>query len=107
MIDKLNEYQRKCARTINIDLHPQEIENHALFGMASEVGEIHAFYQKVYQGHIIDDDDLKHEIGDLMWFICELCTVNGWDLSEIATMNIDKLIKRYPNGFEAERSLNR
>ena len=49
---RANEYQQLAARTINHDLNNQVIEEHALFGMAGEVGEIHSLYQKVYQGHL-------------------------------------------------------
>lgn len=104
---QLNEYQRLAARTINAELNDNLKAMHALHGMSSEIGEIHGMYQKVYQGHIAPEEHYKKELGDLMWFIAEYCTANGWTLGEIAQMNIDKLRKRYPDGFAAERSINR
>ena len=101
------EYQKLAARTINRNLVPHEQEKHALFGMVGEIGEIHSIYQKLYQGHTPDRNHLKSELGDLLWFIAEYCTSHGWDLDEIMQMNIDKLKKRYPEGFEVDRSLNR
>lgn len=103
----LNEYQRLAARTINAELNDNLKAMHALHGMSSEIGEIHGLYQKVYQGHIEAEEHYKKELGDLMWFIAEYCTANGWTLGEIAQMNIDKLKARYPSGFSAERSINR
>lgn len=100
-------YQRQAARTINRRLEEFEIELHAVHGLASEVGEIHGIYQKEYQGHDIDDGHLKKELGDLMWFVAELCTIKGWNLSEVMEMNIEKLKARYPDGFDAEHSLHR
>lgn len=102
-----NEYQNLAARTINQKLLPVEIELHALHLMASEVGEIHGIYQKSYQGHEINEKDLKKELGDLLWGIAEFCTVRRWDLEEIMQLNIEKLRKRYPDGFSEDRSLNR
>lgn len=102
-----NEYQKLAARTINKNLTAVEKELHALFGMASEVGELHGIYQKVYQGHTRDLDHVKKELGDLLWFIAEFCTNEGWDLEDIMQMNIDKLRARFPEGFEEEKSLNR
>ena len=102
-----NEYQKLAARTMNGKLQPIEQEMHALHGMISEIGEIHGIYQKEYQGHKIDEKHLKKELGDLMWFIAEYCTANGWELEEIMQGNIDKLLARSPNGFEAEKSLHR
>lgn len=103
----LNEYQQQAARTINPRLSTHCAEMHALHEMASEVGEIHGLYQKEYQGHSIRIDDLKKEVGDLLWGIAEYCTAQGWCLEEIATMNIEKLRARYPEGFTEERSINR
>lgn len=103
----LNEYQKLAARTINKQLPEQDQIKHALHGMVAEIGELHGIYQKVYQGHSPDEEHLKKEVGDILWFIAEYCTAHQWDMSEIAQMNIDKLIARYPEGFEAERSLHR
>lgn len=103
----MREYQDKAERTINKGLTFEQVQNHALFGLCSEVGEIQSFYQKQYQGHMIDNQKLKLEVGDAMWFIAELCTAHGWSLNEIAEMNINKLIARYPDGFSADRSVHR
>ena len=54
-----------------------------------------------------DEAHLKKELGDLLWFMAEYCTAMGWDFSEIARINIQKLIDRYPDGFEEERSIYR
>lgn len=102
-----NEYQFLAARTINKRLNKTDQENHALYGMVGEIGEIHSIYQKVYQEHELDADHLKKELGDLLWFIAEYCTALGWDLDEVMQLNIDKLRARYPEGFDADHSLNR
>ncbi|WP_307745924.1 MazG nucleotide pyrophosphohydrolase domain-containing protein [uncultured Phascolarctobacterium sp.] len=109
----LNDYQELAARTINRNLNAEEMKNHALHGMVGEIGEIHALYQKLYQGHTVDNEHLKKEVGDLLWFIAEFCTANymlyggDWSLENIARMNVEKLKARYPDGFDAEHSLHR
>lgn len=102
-----NEYQKLAGRTINPELDLAEMEWHALHGMVGEIGEIHSIYQKLYQGHEFDEEHLKKELGDLMWFIAEYCTAREWDLDDICQINIDKLIARYPDGFEVDKSINR
>ena len=102
-----NEYQLLATRTINPRTTLVETKFHALHGMVAEIGEIHGIYQKIYQGHAIDQNHVKKELGDLLWFISEYCTVMGWELEEIMTLNIQKLKKRYPVGFEEKRSLYR
>lgn len=39
--------------------------------------------------------------------MAEYCTANGWELAEIAEMNIEKLIERFPDGFDVDHSLHR
>ena len=102
-----NEYQMLAARTINEKLSLIAKEYHALHGMVSEMGELHSIYQKAYQGHGLNFEHMKKELGDLLWFIAEYCTVMNWELEEVMQLNIDKLLKRYPEKFETERSLHR
>lgn len=100
-----NEYQELAARTMSCQ--NGMAENHALHGMVGEVGELHSIYQKVYQGHGFDESHAKKEVGDLLWFIAEYCTAMDWKLESVMQDNINKLKARYPEGFEAERSLHR
>jgi len=102
-----NEYQELARRTQNRELTPGERLQHALHGLAAEVGEIHGIYQKSYQGHSIDSYDVLDELGDLLWFAAEICDVMLNDMDLVAEQNIRKLRKRYPEGFSEERSLNR
>ena len=101
------EFQELAARTINKNLYDYEIEQHALHGMASEIGELHGLYQKAYQGHEFDEEHAQKELGDLLWFVAEYCTAMDWDLGLIMMKNIAKLAARYPDGFKEEDSLNR
>ena len=102
-----NEYQQLAARTINKHLTDRGLEKHALHGMVGEIGEIHSLYQKYYQGHPLSEEALKEELGDLLWFVSEFATSKGWALEDVMESNIEKLRKRYPDGFSSERSLNR
>ena len=102
-----NGYQKLAARTINTNLESPAHEYHALHGMVGEIGELHSLYQKTFQGHEFDEEHAKKELGDLMWFIAEYCTAKGWDLDEIMILNIQKLMARYPDGFDCEHSLHR
>jgi hypothetical protein len=42
-----------------------------------------------------------------MWYICEAASAMGWRIEDIAEENVAKLQTRYPEGFEADRSLHR
>lgn len=100
-------YQNAARRTQNTALTPRELLEHALWGLSAEVGEICGIHQKKHQGHIINYPNLRKEIGDVCWFLAELCDVYKFDLGMIAEENIAKLRRRYPDGFSAERSIDR
>lgn len=104
------EYQSLAMRTTRDEwrdkgLWDQKI--HAVMGLNSEAGEIAGIIQKSYQGHEIDLKHLEKEVGDCLWFIAEICDSFGFDMDKVMQMNIDKLIARYPNGFEEIRSTHR
>ncbi len=102
-----NEYQKLASRTINTTLTTFQKRQHALFGMASEVGELLGLYQKSYQGHELIEEHEQKEVSDILWFIAEYCTVQGWELDDIMALNIEKLKARFPDGFDPEKSLHR
>ena len=102
-----HDYQCLSARTINPDLTIDQMQAHALYGMASEIGELQGLHQKTYQGHEFEPEHAKKEVGDICWMIAEYCTAQGWDLGEIMQLNLDKLRARYPDGFDPAHSLHR
>lgn len=106
-IRELDEYQVFAARTINDKLDDSSKLFHAVFGLTSESGEVSGIMQKVYQGHDLDKEHIEKELGDCLWMIAEACTALNIKLSDVAWMNIDKLRRRYPEGFDAWHSLHR
>ena len=44
------------------------------------------------------DEDYQKEAGDILWQLAGVCSVMGWDLSEIAQKNLDKLKSRKERG---------
>ena len=102
-----NLYQQLAQRTSNTNTKSDKIEN-GLMGLNGEAGEaIDILKKHKFQGHDLDKDKLKDEASDVLWYLAEICTGLGIDMEELARHNIGKLYKRYPGGFEAERSINR
>ena len=104
---RFDEYQVLARRTQNHELSNDERLNHALRGLAAEAGEVNGIYQKVLQGHPADERKVVKEMGDVLWFLSELADCLCVHLGSVAEGNIAKLLKRYPDGFEADRSVNR
>jgi len=105
---KLNEYQALAHRTSNGELDAKGHLFNGVLGLAGEAGECADLVKK----HCFQDarpihDALIDELGDVMWYVAETAAALGVTLEEVAQHNVDKLRKRYPEGFEAERSLHR
>ena len=79
-----------------------------LLGLNGEAGEASDILKKaLFQGHNLDRDHIAKELGDVAWYLALAADAIGYDLETIMRMNIEKLRMRYPDGFEAEKSLNR
>lgn len=108
-----NEYQKLAMRTCNIPYARgrggkiRAMLYHAIFGLNSEAGEVAGILQKEYQGHELNEEHLKKELGDCCWMIAEACTALGFELEDVMQTNIDKLKKRFPDGFDVEKDLHR
>lgn len=100
------EYTKLAMRTCQ-STDKKDMLYHGVFGLTSEAGEVAGILQKVYQGHEFETEHMKKEIGDCMWMIAEICSALDLDLDDVMETNIEKLRKRYPEGFDAERSLHR
>lgn len=104
---QMNEYQALARRTQNAALNMKARKEHALFGLAAECGEVLGHFQKVHQGHPLMPDDVILELGDVLWFVAEVCDLLRTDMDTVARRNIEKLTERYPEGFESRRSVER
>lgn len=103
-----NEYQKLAMRTCSFSKpEKDDMIRHAVFGLASEAGEVAGIFQKMYQGHEVAADHVRKELGDCLWMIAELCEAFGFCLDDVMATNIKKLQSRYPDGFEAGRSVIR
>ncbi|NDI35587.1 nucleoside triphosphate pyrophosphohydrolase family protein [Chengkuizengella sediminis] len=102
-----NEYQMKAMRTAAGSDSEKLLLNTAL-GLCGESGEVADHLKKhIFQGHELDRKKLEKELGDVLWYLAAGAEALGISLEEIAKGNITKLEKRYPNGFECEKSINR
>jgi len=103
-----NQYQRLAERTAQKEMPYDEQLKNAVFGMVGEVGEFVDLIKKhIYHGHGLDTEKVKLELGDIGWYWQRFASILDLELEEIATANIVKLKDRYPEGFSAERSINR
>ena len=104
----INTYQVEAARTCaKIDGAIMD-DLHMVLGMQTEAAEIADVYKKcIAYKKPLDFVNIKEEVGDLMWYVANLCNMNGWDLRDILETNIAKLAARYPDKFTEENATNR
>lgn len=107
----MNNYQLDAQRTSNSEGPEAKCMDKLLngvMGLCGEAGECIDIVKKaMHQGHALDLGKLAEELGDVLWYCAETASGMGMSLADVAAANIDKLRKRYPDGFEAERSVHR
>ncbi len=92
----MNDYQKQAFTTAT-----EECKNiyYMTMGMTGEAGEIANKVKKVMRdGKQLDLEDIKHELGDVLWYVASFATVLGIDLEEVAQANLDKLASRKARG---------
>ena len=106
----LNEYQKEAMRTVSgiVEINSENLMLQGAMGLNGEAGEVIDILKKyMFQGHDLDKDHVAKECGDCLWYLAILAKGAGYTLDEIAEMNKAKLRNRYPDGFEADKSLHR
>lgn len=100
-------YQYAITKWFNEGDYKQRCTNF-LLGLAGEVGEITDLLKKhIYHAHELDKDKLTKEIGDVLWYLVAIAEVNDISMEDVTKANLEKLEKRYPNGFNSQDSINR
>ena len=104
----INEYQKLAMTTLNPELDQKDVLINGVMGLCGESGEAIDIVKKhLAQGHPLDRDKLVKELGDIAWYLAETATALDVTLEEVLEGNIEKLRKRYPEGFDKEHSLHR
>jgi NTP pyrophosphatase (non-canonical NTP hydrolase) len=72
-------------------------------GLASEVGEVAGKIKKIFRdkgGNISSEDRtaLQSELGDVLWYLAQVCTELEISLDEVAGSNLEKLLSRLERG---------
>ena len=103
-----NEYQKLAMTTLNPNLSEKDVLINGVMGLCGESGEAIDIVKKwLAQGHGLDKEKLAKELGDICWYLAETATALDLSLEDIMAANIEKLKKRYPEGFDADRSIHR
>lgn len=97
----MNIYQKKAC---NLNFCKPEFKLlNAILGLVGEAGEVAEKFKKLYrdkQGEITEEfkQDIKKELGDVLWYISDLSSLLAIDLNDVAKHNIAKLESRRDRG---------
>lgn len=98
-----DEYTKKSLRTMDEKMSRQDAISMLCMGLSGETGEIVDYLKKVFfHGKALDREHLILEFGDLIWYFAVLAHYFNFSFSEILKKNVEKLLKRYPNGFKKQ-----
>ena len=104
----INEYQKLAMTTLNPELDKKDVLINGVMGLCGESGEVIDIVKKhLAQGHELDKEKIIKELGDVAWYMAEIATVLDVEVEDVLVQNIEKLKKRYPEGFSTEKSVNR
>ncbi len=107
-----NDFQRMAMRTASgMDYSMEKVNPlllNGVMGLNGEAGEcIDIVKKSLFQGHELDKEHLIEELGDTLWYAAVICTAIGIPFEVPLKYVIEKLFKRYPEGFDKSRSINR
>jgi NTP pyrophosphatase (non-canonical NTP hydrolase) len=104
------EYQKNAIRTAKAGDFVFNLL-HAAMGLAGEAGEFVDCVKKyAIYGQTLDSKNAIEELGDLLWFVALACDTLGVNMESVASKNVDKLAKRYPekySDYHAEKRLDK
>ena len=98
-LDKYHTEARKTA------LYPNLGSNiiYPTLGLVGEAGEVAEKVKKVLRDNkgVFDENSkeaIKKELGDVLWYLSNLCHEFNFSLEEVANLNLEKLRKRAISG---------
>lgn len=93
-------YQELAIRTAKFMATTEFDLIHVALGLGGEAGEfVDAIKKHVIYGKELDEQNLIEEAGDMCWYIALLCHILGIEFEQVLQQNIQKLAKRYPQGY--------
>lgn len=101
-IKQFTDYQRESRKTWG----PVAMNHPIVYptmGLVNEAGEVAGKIKKIFRdknGEITETDReaLKHELGDVLWYLTQICTELDLTLEEVAATNLTKLFSRLERG---------
>lgn len=100
--DSLNRYQQESRKTWGYVPMNHPIV-YPTMGLVNEAGELAGKIKKIFRDKagVIGETEreaLKGELGDVLWYLAQICTELDLTLEEVAEANLEKLFSRLERG---------
>ena len=97
-----NDYQTKSRKTAKYPAIGQALI-YPVLGLTNEAGEVAGKVKKIFRDKdgIIGEAErqaLKGELGDVLWYLAQVCTELDLSLDDVAEHNLEKLYSRLERG---------
>lgn len=97
-LSRFNDYQSESRKTWRL-VHTDHAIVYPTLGLANEAGEVAGKVKKIFRdkdGKLSAEDReaLKSELGDVLWYLAQICTELDLTLEEVAEANLEKLFSR-------------
>jgi len=93
---RFNEYQEEAKKTA---IYPEQYKVvYPALGLAGEAGEVAEKVKKHIRDGVLKVEDLKKELGDVLWYVSALAADLDLDLDDVAAANLEKLRSRRARG---------
>ena len=101
-INEFDTYQKESRKTAKYPVIGHSIV-YPTMGLVNEAGEVAGKVKKIFRdkgGQISAEDrqSLKKELGDVLWYLAQMCTELDLSLQEVAEENLTKLFSRWERG---------
>lgn len=99
----LKKFQEHCQKHCRKDIDKEVIGILTWgLGISGEAGDVASCIKKTFMHDNDQRAGIRENLGDVMWYIAMICNHFDWNMEEILKENMEKLDKRYPNGFSYE-----
>jgi NTP pyrophosphatase (non-canonical NTP hydrolase) len=99
----LTEFQRKAKATDQFSDEEEKVL-HALLNLTESVGVLHRFIEQSHRDKSLPEeyakDRLTQKLGDVLWYVANIASRKGIDLSTAATQNLERTAERWGRAKE-------
>ena len=101
-INSLDDYQKQSRKTWSL-IHTDHPIVYPTLGLTNEAGELAGKVKKIFRDKngVVSEEDrqaLKGELGDVLWYLAQICTELDLSLEEVAEANLEKVFSRLERG---------